>query len=146
MLLDVLLGWSRERGLLKARGRQCRGTRSRVATHVLAVVRALNCLEVVGETLRHALGSLAVAAPDWLRDHCRPEWGERYARRIEEAHLPKGQAARETLAVTIGGDGHALLAALYTPDAPAWLRAIPTGRLHRRNCAQQFRLDAGAVP
>ena len=32
--------------------------------HVLAAVRALNRLECVTETMRHALESLAVAAPD----------------------------------------------------------------------------------
>jgi transposase len=140
LLLDALLGWSRERGLLKARGQQRTDS-----THVLAAVRALNRLEVVGETLRHALDSLAVAAPDWLRGHCRPEWGERYARRIEDAHLPKGQAAREALAVTSGGDGHALLAALYAPGAPTWLREIPAVETLRRVWVQQFRLADGAV-
>ncbi len=35
---------------------------------MLAVVRALNRLERVGETLRAALNELATIAPDWLRD------------------------------------------------------------------------------
>jgi hypothetical protein len=30
----------------------------------------------------------------WLRPHCRPGWQEGYARRLEDAALPKGQAAR----------------------------------------------------
>ncbi len=70
LLLDTLLTRCRERGLLKARGRQRTDS-----THVLAAVRALNRLEVVGETVRHALDSLAVAAPDWLQAQVAPAVG-----------------------------------------------------------------------
>ena len=48
-LLDRLLARCRELGLVKARGRQRSDT-----THVLAAVRLLNWLELVGETLRAA--------------------------------------------------------------------------------------------
>ena len=62
LLLDTLLRDLRERGLIKARGRQRTDS-----THVLADVRKLNRLERVGETLRAALNELATIAPDWLR-------------------------------------------------------------------------------
>jgi hypothetical protein len=144
LLFEALLAWARPRQLLRARGRQRPDS-----THVLAAVRAPGTLwvrlEVVGETLRHTLDSLAVAAPDWLRPRCRPAWPERYARRLEDADLPKGQAAREALAMLVGGDGHALLAAAYAPDAPSWLRAIPAVETLRRVWVQQFRLQDGAV-
>ncbi len=140
LLFAALLTWARTRQLRKVRGQQRTD-----ATHVLAAVRALNRLEVVGETLRHALDSLAVAAPAWLRPRCQPAWPERYARRLEDADPPKGQAAREAFAVLVGGDGHALLAAVYAPDAPAWLREVPAVETLRRVWVQQFRLDAGAV-
>ena len=52
----------RERGLLKASGRQRTDS-----THVLAAVRAVNRLESVGETLRAALNALAAAASSQLR-------------------------------------------------------------------------------
>jgi len=68
LLFEAVVAWARTRQLRKARGRQRTDS-----THVLAAVRALNRLEVVGETLRHALDSLAVAAPAWLRPRCRPE-------------------------------------------------------------------------
>ena len=61
-LLGRLLDACRARGLLKARGQQRTDS-----TRVLASIRALNRLELVGETLRAALNELAVAAPDWLR-------------------------------------------------------------------------------
>jgi len=140
LLFEAVLAWARMRQLLKARGQQRTDS-----THVLAAVRALNRIEVVGETVRHALDRLAVAAPDWLRVQCRPERDERYARRLEDADLPKGQAAREVYAVLIGGDGHALLAAVYAPDAPTWLRELPAVETLRRVWVQQFWLDDGAV-
>jgi hypothetical protein len=63
LLFDLLLTQLRDRGYVKAHGRQ----RSD-ATHVLARVRGRNRLELVGETFRAALNSLAVAAPQWLKD------------------------------------------------------------------------------
>jgi transposase len=59
---DTWLTWCRDRHRIKARGRQRTD-----ATPILAAVRALNRLEVVGEPLRHALNTLAVVAPEWLR-------------------------------------------------------------------------------
>ena len=90
---------------MRARGRQRTDS-----THVLAAIRALNRIEVVAETMRHALDSLAVAAPEWLAAVAAPEWVERYARRAEDDRLPDGKEAREALARLIGADGHALLA------------------------------------
>lgn len=131
LLFEALLMWARTRQLLKARGRQRTDS-----THILAAVRALNRLEVVGETLRHALDSLAAAAPAWLRPRCRPAWRERYGRRIEDADLPRGQAARAAYAV---------LAAIYAPDAPAWVREIPAVATLRRVWVQQFHPEEGAI-
>ncbi len=139
LLLDTLLALCRERGLLRARGRQRTDS-----THVLAAVRALNRVEVVGETLRHALDSLAVAAPAWLRAHAAPEWAGRYTRRAHDDRLPAKQAAREALALTVGADGFALLAAAYAPDAPGWLREIPAVETLRRVWVQQYQLVEGA--
>jgi len=49
-LLTVMLTLFKERGWLKARGKQRTDS-----THVLAKIRAINRLVCVGETLRHAL-------------------------------------------------------------------------------------------
>jgi transposase len=118
--LDGLLARCRERGLLKARGRQRTDS-----THVLAAVRALNRLELVRETMRHALHDLAVVAPAWLRDRADPEWVKRYQRRSDEERLPKGKEAQRELAERIGADGTALLTALFAADAPPRLRERP---------------------
>jgi hypothetical protein len=68
----------KERGLLTARAR-----RRTDSTHVLAATRDLNRLELVGETLRAALNTLAAVAPGWLRQQAPSEWFDRYAARVE---------------------------------------------------------------
>lgn len=141
LLLETLLGWARQYGWLKARGRQRTDS-----THVVAAVRALNRLERVGETLRAALNSLAVVAPDWLRDLAPPAWYERYGPRVDNYRLPKSDAAREALAATIGADGVRLLQAVEAaPEAP-WLREVPAVRTLRQVWAQQYEPAAPADP
>jgi len=80
LLLDTFLAQLRERGLLKGRGRQRTDS-----THILAAIRVLNRLELVGETLRHALNGLAVVAPDRLQTQAPPAWFERYGRQLLQA-------------------------------------------------------------
>jgi len=131
--LDTLLAQVRERGLLKTRGRQRTDS-----THVLAAIRALNRLERVGETLRHALNSLAVIAPDWLRTWVPPEWFDRYGPRLDTYRLPKTAAARAALAASIGADGRRLLQAVDTdPDLP-WLREVPAVQTLRQVWAEHY--------
>src|ERR671932_357156 len=78
MLLDTMLERFKERGLVKARGKQRTDS-----THVLAAVHDLNLLELVAETLRATLDDLAAVVPDWLRTISPPAWFERYGRRVE---------------------------------------------------------------
>src|SRR5919109_4226513 len=87
--LEAMLARFKERGLLKARGRQRTDS-----SHVLAAVRAVNRLESIGETLRAALNALAAAAPEWLAAQVAADWMDRYSRRFEETRLPKGEAPR----------------------------------------------------
>ena len=136
LLFDTLLTWCRDRQLVKARGRQRTDS-----THILAAVRALNRIEVVGETLRHALNTLAVVAPEWLRAVSHPDWRDRYARRAEDDRLPTTQAARAALALTIGHDGWRLLAAVDHADAPPWLREVPAVATLRRVWIQNYQWD-----
>ncbi len=103
-LLHKLLDACQARGLLKARGRQRTD-----ATHVLASIRVLNRLELLGETLRAALNEIAAVAPDWLRAAAPRAWYERYARRVEDGRLPRAAAEREAYARAVGEDGFTLL-------------------------------------
>lgn len=111
LLLEKMLSRFKERGWVKARGSQRTDS-----THVLAAVRALNRLELVGETLRAALNALAVVAPEWLGELAPSEWFERYSRPVDEYRLPKGIAARKEYAEIIGADGMKLLSAVDAVD------------------------------
>jgi transposase len=133
LLLDTLLARLCERGLLKPRGRQRTDS-----THVLAAIRVLNRLELVGETLRHALNSLAVVAPDWLRAWVPPEWFDRYGPRMENYRLPKTAGAREALAATIGADGHRLLQAVEVATDLPWLQEMPAVQTLRHVWSEQY--------
>src|SRR5690242_6400984 len=82
-------------------------------------------LELLGETMRAALTALAGSMPAWLAEHSRPDWAERYGARVDSYRHPKSAAAREALAETIGVDGHELLAAVFAPTTPVWLRELP---------------------
>ncbi len=139
-VFEALLARCHDHGLLKAGGRQRTDS-----THVLAKVRALNRLEVVGETVRHALNALAVAAPDWLRPRLVPEWADRYGSRVEDYRLPSGQAERTVLAEQVGRDGTALLTAVYAPATPTWLRVLPAVETLRQVWVQQYTVTDGHV-
>jgi len=133
LLFDTLLTQFRELGLLKPRGKQRTDS-----THVLAAIRALNRLECVGETMRHALNVLAVAAPAWLLAYSHPEWVERYGPRVDDYRLPESQADRQAYAELIGTDGNGLLTALYATTAPAWLRELPAVQTLRQVWLQNY--------
>src|SRR5260370_1509117 len=127
LLFDRLLEQFRERGWIKARGKQRTDS-----THVLAAIRTLRRLECVGETMRHALNVLAEVAPTWLLEHMDPEWADRYEKRFRDFRLPKDTKARMALAETIGGDGRRLLEHVYAETSLPWLanwkRSQPCGR------------------
>jgi transposase len=93
LLLEKLLDRCQAMGPLKAGGRQRTDS-----THVLARVRGTTRLECAIEALHRALNSLAVAAPDWLRDHSPSEWLDRYGRRPDESRLPTAQEDRQAFA------------------------------------------------
>jgi transposase len=136
MAFEILLDRLVELGLVTARGRQRTD-----ATHVVAAVRDLNRLEMVGETLRAALEALAAAAPQWLTSQIDAETIKRYGARIDEWRLPKDQAGRQKLAVQIGRDGYQLLKAVADRRAPAWLREIPAVEVLRQVWIQQYTLS-----
>jgi transposase len=132
-LLAVMLERLQQAGLLKARGRQ-----RTEATHVLAAVRTMNRLEIVGETLRCALNRLAALAPDWLRAQVTPDWFARYGARVENDRLPKADTARAALAATIGADGFHVLRAALDAQAPEAVRTAPALDILRRVWVQQY--------
>jgi transposase len=139
-LMNTLLSIAQDRGWLKAGGRQRTDS-----THVLAAVRHLNRLEIVGETLHHLLNVLAQVDPEWLLEQADPAWWQRYSQRFSEYRFPKGKEKQQKLAETIGGDGYHLLSLIYEEEAPAHLRSIPAVNVLRQVWVQQFYLEDGRL-
>jgi transposase len=141
LLFDRLLDALRERGLVKAGGRQRTDS-----THVLGRIRDLNRLELAGETVRAALEALAAAAPGWLATVIDASWQQVYGQRVDGARLPEGAAARGELAAQYGRDGYYLLEQATGPGAPGWLRDLPAVQALRLVWIQQYyRDDEGKV-
>ena len=140
ILLEAMLETCKGHGLVKPRVKQRTDS-----THILAAIRTLNRLELVGETLRAALNSLATVAPQWLRAWVPAEWFDRHASRVEESRLPKGEEARHAHGEAIGADGFRLLEAVYGRDTPRWLGEVPAVEVLRRVWLAQYYLEEGRV-
>ena len=140
VVLDTMLTLLRNEGLLKARSTQ--RTDSPI---VLAAVRALNRLECVHETLRHALNDLARWHPAWLQSWVPAAWFERYSRRAEEQRFPKSKAARQAMAETIGADGFRLLAAVRMPTAPPDAHDLSALQILHQVWLQNYHASADGV-
>ncbi|MDQ7909432.1 IS1182 family transposase [Phytohabitans sp. ZYX-F-186] len=136
LIFDRVLGILREAGMLGGARRQRSDS-----THVLAAVRSLNRLELVGETLRAALEALAGVAGPWLAGWVPTDWYERYGPRIDQWRLPKSETERVTLTQTIAEDGYTLAGALSRPDAPAWAAELSAVQTLRTVWIQQFYRD-----
>ncbi|NJO21523.1 MAG: transposase, partial [Spirulinaceae cyanobacterium RM2_2_10] len=133
-LLNTMLDQFREACLLGARGKQRTDS-----TYVLAQVRDLNRLELVGRTLQAALNALAEIAPDWLRTWVAPAWFTRYGQPLTEFRLPQKKTERDTLAAQMGWDGFALLEAVYfAPDVPPLLGHLSEVETLRQIWLQQY--------
>lgn len=136
-LLDKMLMLVTEKGLLKSKGKQRSDS-----THIIASSHALNRLESIGETMRYALNQLAAVAPEWLTPHIKPEWIERYEKRLDNYRLPKSKEKREELALIISQDGFYLLEQIYHPESPSFLATLPAVEILRQLWLQQFYVEA----
>src|SRR6266568_327759 len=65
-------------------------------------------------------------------------WSWRYRVRVDSWRLPASRAKRAELAAAYGTDGFALLAAVYAPDAPAWLAQLPAVDVLRQVLVQNY--------
>lgn len=139
-LLDIMVKRLRELGLIKVRGRQRTD-----ATRVLAQVRVMRRIEMVGETLRAALNAVAAVEPEWLKSLISEDWFERYSYRVEDARLPTSKQERQELAETYGRDGYRLLEAIFDPQSPSWLRDIPMIKIFHKVWLHQFVIMDGQV-
>ena len=117
-LLDRLLAWCQQQGLLRAGGRQRTD-----ATHVLAAVRQLNRLEIVAESLQAALNAIATVAPPWLQARVPEPW---YRHTDGVSSTRTARAARPSARPRGSGWGR-------TPCAcwPGWRHPTPPPRSRR---------------
>ncbi len=132
-LLEKLLARCRELELVKARGKQRTD-----ATHVLAAIRVMNRLELIGETIRAALNELSTVAPTWLQSVAPSDWYKRYGRRIEDDRLPQSQEKRTAYAHSMGEDGFRLLEQFDAAETPSAWRALPTVEALRLVLARHY--------
>jgi transposase len=139
-LLDLILEKLKQQKLLKSRG-SCRTD----STHVLAAIRRLNRLELVGETLRYALNELAIVAPEWLKATVNPDWFDRYKVRFEQYRLPQEKTEQELLAVTIGADGNSILQAIDERANDRELSQLVSVEILRQVWLQQYTWLAGQL-
>jgi transposase len=138
--LERLLEVCREKGLVKARGKQRTD-----ATHVLAAMRTLNRLEWLGETLAHTLQQVLWDAPVWAKATIPAEWWERYAARFDAFRLPSTAPKQAALAEAIGHDGRQLLHWVQASTTPAEVQAHEAVALLRQVWIQQFYADPTAL-
>jgi len=126
-VMDLLVAKLVDKGLLKARGKQRTDS-----THIIAAVRQLNQIELVGESVRACVEALAVAEPVWVQAVLDASWQRRYGARVDSWRMPAAKTKRAALGDDYARDGHALLAAVWDPASPDWLRKLPAaGVLHR---------------
>jgi transposase len=119
-VLDLLVARLVELGLIKSWGKQRTDS-----THVLAAVRQLNQIELVGESVRACVEALAAAAPDWVKSCLDASWQYRYGVRVDSWRMPASKTRRAALGADYARDGVALLRAVWDPGCPSWLARLP---------------------
>lgn len=139
LLLNRMLERFAQKGWVKPRGKQRTDS-----THVLSAVRALNRIELVGETMQAALNALAAAAPEWLRERAPEEWFSRYGRPVYD-DLPKGISDRKEYAESVGKDGMLLLSWIRAEKSPGWLEEIPAVKLLAEIWENQYRFESSEL-
>src|SRR5450755_45587 len=133
LILEPILQLCRQRGWLKARGKQRTD-----ATAVLTRGRARSRLESVGESMRAALNALAKQEPVWVQAHLNPAWFERYVHRFELARFPKAETQRTLWREQVGSDVGQLLASIDEESTPQAVRSEPSVTLVRQVFAQHY--------
>ena len=139
-LLDTMLDVLSEHGLLNKRGKQRTDS-----THVVSVIRDLNRLETIGETMRAALNIVATVTPEWLQQLAPPEWYDRYEARIEESRLPQKKKERTAWVELVGNDGLYLLTSIYESQTHHWLWDVPAVQTLRQVWLHQFYYQDNAL-
>lgn len=113
------------------------------ATHVLAAIRQLQRLELVGETLRQALAAVAAADGAWLASWLAADWVDLYGERLSEYRLPREEQERQALALRIGADG--VFVQQRVQDERPDLARLPALQTLAQVWAQQYQWQAAGL-
>lgn len=140
-LLDLMLVRFQEKKLIKHRGKQRTDS-----TQVIAAIRQLNRLELVGETFRAALNEIASVEPEWLKAIISEDWFEQYSWRFDNYRLPKNKNEREELALKIGFDGHYILHQIWFGNhEKVGLYQLDSVEILRKVWIQQYTFDKNGL-
>lgn len=140
LLFETMLDCFKSKELLKPGGKQRTDS-----TYIVGAVRRVNQLELVHETLRHALNELAVQAPAWLKRQVTADWFDHYSHRTSSSLLPKKESERQAWAERVGGDGLFLLKRLYHEGSHPELIELPAIATLRLVWIQNFYEENGIV-
>jgi IS5 family transposase len=125
--LDLLVARLVEKGLLASRGKQRTDS-----THIIAEVRQLNQIELVGESVRACVEALAAADPGWVTARLDAGWQRRSRARVDSWRMPASKTKRAALGADYARDGVALLRAVWDVATPPGLgRLSAVGVLQR---------------
>lgn len=104
LLLNKFIQVMKAAGMLKAGGKYRTD-----ATHVLGAVRELTRMELVYETYRHALETLAEEEPGWLMGWLSEEEIKAYEMPVKRKRFLRGGTGVQQYVTQIGRDGYRLL-------------------------------------
>lgn len=140
LLFEAMLDCFKSKELLKS------GKKQRTdSTYIVGAVRRMNQLELVHETLRHALNELAVEAPAWLKRQVTADWFDHYSHRTSSSLLPKKESERQAWAERVGRDGFFLLRQLYHEGSHPELIELQAMATLRLVWIQNFYEENGAA-
>ena len=99
---------------------------------MLAAVRQLNQVELVGESVRACVEALSAADPDWVAACLDASWQRRYGARVDSWRMPASKTKRAALGADYARDGVALLPAVWIrPRRRGWRSCPRSGRWQR---------------
>jgi hypothetical protein len=108
---------------------------------LLAAVRQLNQVELVGESVRACVEAIAAAAPDWAQACLDAGWQRRYGARVDSWRMPASKTKRAELGGDYARDGVALLRAVWDPASPSWLAQLPAVGVLQRVLIQNVAVE-----
>jgi len=136
--LNRILEFCKHQGLIKTNSKQRTDS-----THILARIRHLNRLTLLGETVRATLNDLAETHPKWLLEIMKPEWEYRYVHRFEDLRWSKSENQLSVTVDQIGKDGQFILDAIQLHPICSEIICLSSVRILTKVLEQQLDLIEG---